>query len=80
MFKYYISKLGSRPVLILLTQGGGVQDLGKPVDVILERSLMSNIPGCVPILQNMSAISGFITDHFHNNYKLMAELCKLSKS
>ena len=43
LFKYYISKLGggSRPVLILLTQGTGwgVQNLGKPADVILERSL-----------------------------------------
>ena len=33
---------GSRPSMILLTQGGmGVQHLGKPDDVILERSLMS---------------------------------------
>ena len=31
---------GSRPSMILMTQGGGVQNLGKPDDVILERSLM----------------------------------------
>ena len=31
---------GSRPVLILLTQGGGGQNFGKPADLILEHSLM----------------------------------------
>ena len=43
-FKYYISALegggGSRPSLISLMQGGGVQKLEKCADVILERSLM----------------------------------------
>ena len=46
LFKYYISKLGwgeVNPVLILPTQGEGlgVQDLGKPSDVILELSPIS---------------------------------------
>ena len=47
LFKYYISILGggSRPVLILLTQGGmwGFQNLGKPADIILERSVIVTI-------------------------------------
>ena len=44
LFKYYVIGLGggggSRPSMILMTQGG-FQNLGKPDDVILERSLMS---------------------------------------
>ena len=32
-------------MLILLTRGGGVQNLGKPADVILERSLIGNMQG-----------------------------------
>ena len=42
-FKYYISKLGIKTCVDLAGTGGGVQNLGKPADVILERSIMSHI-------------------------------------
>ena len=41
LFKYYISKLGGGVMTFAdLADTGGVQDLRKPADVILERSLI----------------------------------------
>ena len=43
-FKYYISVLGGvgglRPCFFCFFRGGGVQNLGKPAYIILERSLI----------------------------------------
>ena len=57
MFKYYISEVegggGSRPSLISLMQGGwGVQNVEKPADVILERSLMMRENICEKIFKD----------------------------
>ena len=39
VLRHQIRGGGSRPSMILMTQGVGVQNLGKPDDEILERSL-----------------------------------------
>ena len=61
MFKYYISEVegggGSRPLLISLMQGGGIQNLEKCADIILERSLILVITASLAIATTSTRVS-----------------------